>query len=191
MTSSDETTAAATASTATVVEDLAFRARALAQAHALSANAAQYRRWRLERDEADHRVAEISAWAATAFLTGYCVRQVEQSFCGVDVAGLATGLASEQRMLEWERQAGLVAKAMLSGAGGDPSPTLLDHVLVAAALDDVIGREIDKRNEHVREQLSADDWSQFEGFIAWWVMHGYAICTVEYSLLGVTAEGTT
>lgn len=188
MTSADETT---TATTATVVEDLAFRARALAQAHALSAAASQYRRWRVERDEADHRVAEISSWAATAFLTGYCVRRVEQSFCGVDVVGVATGLASEEWMLLWERQAGLVAKAILGGAGGDPSPTLLDHVLVAAALDDVIGREIDKRNEHVREQLSADDWSQFEGFIAWWVMHGYAICTVEFSPPGGTAEGTT
>lgn len=183
MTSSDETIS--------VVEDLAFRARALAQAHALSAAASQYRGWRLERDEADHREVEISSWAATAFLTGYCVRRVEQSFCGVDGVGVATGLASEVQMLLWERQAGLVAKAMLSGAGGDPSPTLLDHGLVAAALDHIIGREIDKRNEHVREQLSADDWSQFEGFITWWVMHGYAICTVEFSPLGGTPEGTT
>ena len=61
------------------VDDLAFRARALAQAHALTSRATAYRTWRLRRDEASHPVPELSSWAATAFLTGYCVRRVEES----------------------------------------------------------------------------------------------------------------
>ena len=66
---------------ASAIDDLAFRARALAQAHALSPGAASYRTWRLRRDEESHPVPELSSWAATAFLTGYCVRRVEESIC--------------------------------------------------------------------------------------------------------------
>lgn len=165
------------------VEDLAFRARALAQAHALTPAATKYRRWRIDRDAAAHPAPELASWAATAFLTGYCVRCVEQSFAGIEIDPGRREAAPEDWLIAWERDAGAVADTVLSRAGA----TLMDRDLIAATLDNVIGREIEKRNEHVREHLSPDDWAQFETFIAWWVMHGYAIGAVESARRAVTA----
>ena len=77
-----------------------------------------------------------------------------------------------------------------------PTPvTRLSRAVIVGALDAVIGREVDKRNEHVREQLSPLDWSQFEAFVAWWVLDGYAIGVVEFeqrtSLDILTTDGPT
>lgn len=60
-----------------------------------------------------------------------------------------------------------------------PNSTLVSHSLVLAALDDVISREIDKRAEHVKEQVPSGQWSQFEDFVGWWTLHGYAIRATE------------
>lgn len=174
---------------APLVSDLTFRARALAQAHALTPAAAAYRRWRLERDADAHPVPELSEWAATAFLTGYCLRCVEQSYATPRRTRAAPDSRAPDEPLSddlletWEREAGRAAHAVASQGGA----TLLDPALVASALDEIIGREVEKRNEHVRETLSDDDWSDFERFIAWWVVHGYAIRTVEHTRTTVSA----
>ena len=161
------------------VHDLAFRARALAQAHALSPRAAVYRTWRLRRDEALHPVPELSSWAATAFLTGYCVRRVEESMCIDDRPATCDLPPGADWELAWERAAAIAAASLVDPS--TPTPvTRLGRAVVVAALDAVIGREVDKRNEHVREHLSPLDWSQFEAFVAWWVLDGYAIGVVEF-----------
>ncbi len=171
--------------------DVAFRARALAQAHALTEAAHSYRQWRISRDEAEHPFPELSTWAATAFLTGYCVRCVEES--------LTTDVA-EAREEDEPSDGGVPSSLTLQGvrpAVGDFAPweieaakfvnelprnsdlTLLAHQVVLAALDDVVSREIDKRAEHVKEQVLSTQWSEFEDFIGWWTLHGYAIRAVE------------
>ena len=173
-----------------VVDDLAFRARALAQAHALTPLATAYRTWRLGRDEASHPVPELSSWAATAFLTGYCVRRVEESMCIDDRPATPDWPSGAGWELEWERGAALAATSLVDPSTTTPV-TRLGRAVVAGALDAVIGREVDKRNEHVREHLSPLDWSQFEAFVAWWVMHGYAIAVVEFEGREWSADITT
>ena len=180
---------------ASAIDDLAFRARALAQAHALSPRAASYRTWRLRRDEESHPVPELSSWAATAFLTGYCVRRVEESICVDDRPATCDrppdvdwpGVDWE---LLWERVAALAAASLVDPSSPTPV-TRLSRALVVGALDAVIGREVDKRNEHVREHLSPLDWSQFEAFVAWWVMHGYAIGVVEFEQRASSTDTTS
>ena len=176
------------------IEDLAFRARALAQAHALSPRATAYRTWRLRRDEASHPVPELSSWAATAFLTGYCVRRVEESMCVDDRPATRDRPPGVDWELAWERAAAVAAASLVDPSTATPV-TRLGRAVVVAALDAVIGREVDKRNEHVREHLSPLDWSQFEAFVAWWVLDGYAIGVVEFeqrtSLDILTTDGPT
>ena len=156
--------------------DLAFRARALAQAHALSEPALAYRSWRVARDEPQHPVAELTTWAATAFLTGYCVRRVEESQAtSADVRAVHPPTTRPPGNEAWEQRAAAVADAITT----DRTATIADHPVVLAALDDVIGKEVAKRSEHVREHLSDPDWAAFERFIAWWVLHGYAIRSAE------------
>lgn len=57
--------------------------------------------------------------------------------------------------------------------------TLLDPAVVVSALDRVIATELDKRQEHLREQLDDAEWSELEDYIAWWTVHGYALRAME------------
>ena len=164
--------------------DLAFRARALAQAHALSEVAFRYRAWRVDRDASDHPFPELSTWAATAFLVGYCVRCVEESFALGEPPRRTTEssrttapapTADPTQLAAWCSEAAMFVNQLPNR----PNSTLVSHSLVLAALDDVISREIDKRAEHVKEQVPSGQWSQFEDFVGWWTLHGYAIRATE------------
>lgn len=158
--------------------DLAFRARALAQAHALTEPAAHYRAWRVGQDASEYPFAELSVWAATAFLTGYCVRCVEESFSpdpGSKPSSVPPPVESAGAHAAWEAD----AASFVNRLPTSPGSTLAPHQLVLAALDDVIRKEIDKRTEHVKEQVHSAQWSQFEDFIGWWTLHGYAIRATE------------
>lgn len=156
--------------------DLAFRARALAQAHAMSEAALNYRAWRVGRDAPEHPFPELSIWAATAFLTGYCVRCVEESFATEPPTRSSSSVAGRSSSFpEWEGSAASFVNELTIR----PDSTLLNHKMVLAGLDDVISREIDKRSEHVKEQVRSGQWSQFEDFIGWWTLHGYAIRAIE------------
>ena len=156
-------------------QDLAFRARALAQAHALSEAAHRYRAWRIDRDRPDHPIPELSTWAATAFLTGYCIRCVEESWPTGSTRPPRAGPRSDNDFETWERLGNQFANDLPT----NPHGTLLVHTVVVAAIDDVIDREVDKRAEHVKEQVSAAEWTRFHDFVGWWVVHGYSIRAVE------------
>ena len=132
---------------------------------------------------------ELSSWAATAFLTGYCVRRVEESICVDDRPATCDRPPGADWELLWERVGALAAASLVDPSSPTPV-TRLSRAVIVGALDAVIGREVDKRNEHVREHLSPLDWSQFEAFVAWWVMHGYAIGVVEFEPQPTTEDLT-
>lgn len=73
--------------------------------------------------------------------------------------------------------AGAVAAQLRSGDPG--SVTLLPAEETVAALDRLIATEIDKRRDHLREQLDDDAWNELEDYLAWWVVHGYGVRVVE------------
>lgn len=159
------------------VADLAFRARALAQAHPLSETAFAYRSRVISVEHETQPMPEFAEWAATAFLVGYCVRRVEEADADLVATprraagpGVETALAAEAARL---------AEALRQGSA-DARP-LLDADVVESVLDAVIASEIAKRAEHWRDQVSVHDWEEFESYVAWWVVHGYAFRTAEAS----------
>jgi len=136
------------------VDDLTFKARALAQAHPLTMTAAVYRDQMVAEERRTQPMSEFADWAGTALLVGYCIRLVP-------LAHETVRLSDEVR-------------------NGRPAGTrLLEPALVEALLDRVISTEIDKRVEHWKGQVSATDWATFEVYIAWWVVHGYALRAAE------------
>lgn len=153
----------------TVAEDVAFKARALAQAHPLSGVALTYRAELIVRERLDQPVPELADWAASAFLVGYCVRRVEETQAGQPVSSSP----SPARILQ-EDVVAIVKRFSNGEAIG-----LLPDAIVVDVLDRVIGSEVDKRNEHVREHLDAGQWNDFEEYVAWWVLHGWAARVAE------------
>ena len=148
--------------------DLAYRARALAQAHALTETAMAFRAQHIDAERARQAMAQFAEWAAVAFLTGYCVRRVEESvtdvpLCvdgGIDLA---------------------VVMSVAAALRTDQPVTLLDDAVVVEALDRVILSEVAKRADQWKEQIDDADWAEFETYIAWWVTFGYGARTAETS----------
>ena len=70
---------------ATSAADLAFRARALAQAHPFSAAAYRIVNSAAAQESRVQNPAEAGVWAAAAFTQGYCLRRVQETAEDVDV----------------------------------------------------------------------------------------------------------
>ncbi len=158
----------------TGIDDLCFAARALAQTHAMTEASHRYRQQCLEQERRRQPVTELADWAGTALLVGYCVRRSEEQrvpkdrLSGVEAA--AGGTVPD------EVDTGRVAAISETLRTGDADRvSLLGAETTVAALDRVIATELDKRHEHLREQLDDAAWSELEDYIAWWVIHGYSL----------------
>ena len=155
------------------VADLTFKARALAQAHPLTITATAYRDQMIVEERRTQPMTEFADWAATAFLVGYCIRRVEEADCG-----LAPDTTSgSDALVPLGHDAVRFSDEVRSG--NPPGTRLLEQELVEALLDRVISTEIEKRVEHWKAQISTADWAMFEQYIAWWVIHGYALRAAE------------
>lgn len=154
------------------IGDLCFTARALAQTHPMSQPALRYRQRQFEQERARQPVSELADWASTALLVGYCLRRAEEQ--------VVAGPRSEPDLRtpdDYETSAGAVAETLRVGDAG--TIALLPGETTVAALDRLIATELDKRSEHVREQLDDAAWTELEDYIAWWVVHGYAVRVTE------------
>ncbi len=149
-------------------EGRVFRARALAQAHPLSAGAHRYVNRVVARERTSQPQAEIGIWAGHALTVGYCARRiaegdppaiVEDDFDALDEA------ASE-----------LAAAIRTTGA---EHLHLIPEAEVVELLDEVIDGEIDRRLDHWKGTVSDETWRELEEYIAWWVVKGYALRAVE------------
>lgn len=156
-------------------DTLAFRARALAQAHPLTAAADRLINQLVAVEVETQPMPEIGQWAATAMLTGYCLRAVEEQRAGVGPPG-------DVDVDRLEEEADRVIIALRSGTEsmvtcGDPDE-LID------ALDTVIASEIDRRADPWRTEVGEDAWRSLEDYLAHYTVKGYAIRTAE-SQIGI------
>lgn len=153
------------------VDDLCFTARALAQTHPMTDPALRYRQCRFEAERARQPVPEIADWASAGLLVGYCLRRAEEA--ATDRIRPTDGLP-----LGAYADAARVSTTLVTGDDPDAG-TLLPAEIVLAALDRLIVSELGKREEHLREQLDDAAWNELETYVAWWVLHGYAVRAAE------------
>ncbi len=161
------------------VGDLCFTARALAQTHPMTEASHRYRQECLDSERRRQPVTELADWATTALLVGYCLRRSEeqrvdggQPGAAVSTSGQIGAAVSTGGEIDLERVTALSELLRVGDAG---SVSLLAADVTIAALDQIIATELDKRREHLREQLDDASWSELEDYIAWWVIHGYAL----------------
>ncbi len=160
-------------------EELAKRARALAQAHPLTPLARRYQQRTVDSEGASQPLAEIGIWAGAALLVGYCLRRVEESEAGLVLEAvdrdspLVEGVDDLDDLVQ---RATAIAADVRAGTGG--------HVLggderVIKALDLIVASEVDKRLHNWRENFDEAAWVEFEQYMTWWVVHGYAVRAAE------------
>jgi len=156
-------------------EDLAYRARALAQAHPLTSTAKRLIERDVQAERDSQPFAEFSIWACAAFLHGYCVRRVEEAD-----AGVRPGLDRASTSPELDQLDLAAARVAQELRVGDPSPFLLgEHDRIFIALDRIIASEVERRLDHWRDSVDEEAWHELEGYLTWWVVKGYATRVAE------------
>jgi len=156
-------------------EEIAYRARALSQAHPLSSLAKRF----VDRVVGEQRMAqpspEVGVWAGAAVQVGYCLRRVEEAVAGVEFE--VDDEAAQADMEELDEATRLIASDL---RGEDPSSHLvIDVERTVEGLDRIIGTEVKKRLDHWSEDLDADSRAELEEYLTWWVIKGYAVRVAE------------
>ena len=155
-------------------EDLAYRARALSQAHPLTALAKDY----IDRAVADQRtsqpIPEIGIWAGGATINGYCLRRVEETEAGLDFE-VSDGELPDLDSLE-EATTRIAAELRTDGAGGH---LLGEEDRTIEALDRIIASEVSRRLDHWKDDVDQAAWGELEEYLTWWVVKGYALRVAE------------
>lgn len=156
-------------------EELSYRARALAQAHPLTALAKRYLDRAVAQQRLSQPIPEIGIWAGASLLNGYCLRCVEENDADVHLA-----TASDDTVFpdldELEEVATRVAAELRSDTG---DRHLLGDDAVFDALDRIISSEVSNRLGHWRDTIDDKAWVEMEEYITWWVVKGYALRVAE------------
>ncbi|MGI8808242.1 MAG: hypothetical protein ACR2KK_10440 [Acidimicrobiales bacterium] len=155
-------------------EDMAYRARALAQAHPLTDLARAY----VDRSVADQRtsqpIPEVGIWAGAAAIGGYCLRRVEEAEAGMELTPSGDD-GPDLDALE-EATSSIAAEMRVEGAGGH---MLGDEDRTIEALDRIIASEVSRRLDHWKDDVDQAAWDELEEYLTWWVVKGYALRTAE------------
>jgi len=155
-------------------EDLAYRARALAQAHPLTDLARRY----IDRSIAEQRtsqpIPEIGIWAGAGAIGGYCLRRVEESEVGINLT--ATDEAEPDLDALEETTTTIAAELRSEGGGGH---LLRDEDRMIEALDRIIASEVSRRLDHWKDDVDQAAWDELEEYLTWWVVKGYALRVAE------------
>nr|MBA3287737.1 hypothetical protein [Acidimicrobiia bacterium] len=151
-------------------ETLAFRARALAQAHPLTALAGQFVARIVTGEQAVQIHADVATWAGAELVAGYCLRRVEE-----DDAGLQHRPSPEHDVTLEQLDA--VAREVATALRiGDPEPHLLGEAGdILAGLNAIIAAEIDARLHNFREEMDSAACDEFADYVTAWVVTGYAV----------------
>lgn len=158
-------------------EPLAFRARALAQAHPLTGLAEQFVAWIVSVEQAVQTEADVATWAAAELVAGYCLRRVEEDDAGVQHRPIPTHDVTLDQLQAGAQE---IATALRLG---DPEPYLLGEPdEVFRALDGIIGSEIENRLHNFREEMDQAACDEFADYVTAWVVTGYAVRIAEHTL---------
>jgi hypothetical protein len=156
-------------------EDMAYRARALAQAHPLTHLARQLVDRSVAQQRMSQPVPEIGIWAGAAAIGGYCLRRVEESEVGLDLQPAEEQLLPALDALD-ETTSQIAAELRAEGAGGH---MLADEDRNIDALDRIIASEVSRRLDHWKDDVDEAAWAELEEYLTWWVVKGYALRTAE------------
>lgn len=171
--------------------DLAFRARALAQAHPLTPAAQRLIAGRAEREGREQPFAEAARWAQAAAVAGYCVRCVEESERDAALGRPAArpGIAGEAPTGEpdsLDRRARLIAAALRDGRAEE---VVLGSVAeVIGALEHLAATEAARRLDPMADEVDDSAWEEAGAYLLWWVLFGYGLRAAEAAEGAVPAE---
>ncbi|HUQ63152.1 MAG TPA: hypothetical protein VM121_05330 [Acidimicrobiales bacterium] len=163
-------------------EELAYKSRALAQTHPLTALAKNYLDAAIAEQRTSQPVPEIGIWAGGALLNGYCLRRVEEEDVGVHLE--ATDEKDAPGIDVLDDEATRIAGDLRSD--GSEGHTLADEDTILDALDRLIASDVSRRLDHWKDSVDKKAWAELEEYLTWWVVKGYALRVAEASTGALT-----
>lgn len=156
-----------------VAEELAFKARALAQSHPLTPLAQRFVQSMVSDQRSLQSHVTAADWAGVEMIAGYCLRRVEENAEGLRYESAEAAVTIDSLDLLTDQ----IATALRVG---DPEPYLLgDATRTFVAMNHIISSEVDHRLFNLRDEMDAEDCWQFENYAAAWVVKGYALRVAE------------
>ncbi len=155
-------------------EELSYRARALAQAHPLTPLAKRYIDRAVEEQRTSQPMVEIGIWAGAALLSGYCLRRVEETEAGLD---LAPDGESQTELDRLDEESTRIAADLRTDAAA--THLLSDDDRVIDALDRIIASEVARRLDNWKDDVDQAAWGELEEYLTWYVVKGYALRVAE------------
>lgn len=155
-------------------DDLARRARTLAQAHPLTALASDFVNRSAGEQVRAQPMAEVAAWVTAALTNGYCVRRVEENDAGLILQFQPDAGVDVDRLGE---EAGRIAAEVREGRSN--GSFLVDEDLVIDALDRIISSEVGRRTDNVKGSIDEAATDEVAEYLTWWVVQGYALRVAE------------
>ncbi|MEO7119085.1 MAG: hypothetical protein ABIZ34_08955 [Candidatus Limnocylindrales bacterium] len=185
--------------------DLAFRARALAQAHPLSAAVQRIVNRAVAEERNTQAVAEAGVWAGSALTQGYCLRRVEEAHAGAGDVRVEPTCVDDGPVAVRAVDAGRVEASVVAARAVDAGTVsdLTDEALEAAAVDVadavragrtsdltrtalnlLVAAQVENRFEQWRDELDGAALGEIEQYITWWVVKGYSLRAAETAPAG-------
>ena len=155
-------------------EELSYRARALAQAHPLTPLAKRFIDRAVEEQRTSQPMAEIGIWAGAALLSGYCLRRVEETEAGLD---LAPDEDSQPELDRLDEESTRIAADLRTDEAA--THLLSDDDRVIDALDRIIASEVARRLDNWKDDVDQAAWGELEEYLTWYVVKGYALRVAE------------
>ena len=154
-------------------DELSYRARALAQAHPLTPLAKRYIDQAVEEQRSSQPMPEIGMWAGAALLSGYCLRRVEETEAGLE---LAPDEGSQPELDQLDEASAQIAADLRTD---DAARHLLLDDRVIDALDRIIASEVSRRLDNWKDDVDQAAWGELEEYLTWYVVKGYALRVAE------------
>lgn len=155
-------------------EQLAYNARALAQGHPLTVLAKRFVDRAAAVERTTQPLQEIATWAAAGATTGYCLRRVEENETGLV---LAADDEAEVDLDDLDHRTQHIAADLRSDKAAEQCLVGVDDVV--DALDRIIASEVDRRLHNWRDNVDDQAVAEFEDYVTWWVLKGYALRVAE------------
>lgn len=168
-------------------EEVAYRARALAQAHPLTPLAKRFQDLAIVEQKTSQPIPELGTWAGAALLNAYCVRLVEESLAGVEL--LAIDGNDDARIPALDEAATRIATEMRSD--DIAKHLLVDEAITVEALDRIVASEVSRRLDNWKDELDSSAWGELEEYLTWWVVKGYSLRIAEAEIGCLTAPAPT
>lgn len=160
-------------------EAVAFRARALAQAHPLSTSARRYVEAAIADQGLSQPMPEIGMWAGQALLNGYCVRRVEEAEAGMAAADPSADSQSGSVLPVEDLSEAVDHIAGELRAGSARRFLLNDEDQTVETLDRIVASEVDRRLHAMSDSVDDHAWDELSDYLAFWVTKGYALRVAE------------